>query len=54
MNPRFATSILVVVVLFSFRVVAQTTNTAEPDVHKGEVLKFSFADSKIFPGTHRG
>lgn len=53
MNSRFAAGILAVVILFSFRVVAQTTNATEPDVPKGEVLKFSFADAKIFPGTYR-
>jgi hypothetical protein len=29
------------------------TPLAEADIPKGEVLKFSFADSKIFPGTYR-
>ncbi|HVK01852.1 MAG TPA: hypothetical protein VM490_00105, partial [Armatimonadaceae bacterium] len=26
---------------------------AQPGVPKGEVLKFSFEDSKVFPGTYR-
>lgn len=32
---------------------AQTTNATAPDVPKGEVLNFGFADSKIFPGPYR-
>jgi gluconolactonase len=53
MNSRFAAGILAVVVAFSSNISGQTPPTDDASVPKGEVLKFSFADSKIFPGTFR-
>jgi gluconolactonase len=43
------------VLALASRVLAQSPAAPAPesDVPKGEVLKFSFANSKIFPGTHR-
>lgn len=53
MNSRFAAGILAVVIMFSSNLSGQLPPTDDAGVPKGEVLKFSFADSKIFPGTFR-
>lgn len=53
MNPRAIASTLLAVLAVSLRVVAQDPVAPATDIPKGEVLKFSFAQSKIFPGTYR-
>jgi len=61
MKLATAISALVLFVLCSVASVAQTTDNYEPGpdskpqpgVPKGEVLKFTFDKSKIFPGTTR-
>jgi gluconolactonase len=56
------TGISILLLLFYGQVIAQTTletypvdsaSVEQPGVPKGEILKFNFADSRIFPGTTR-
>ena len=52
MNSRALACLLSLALVFPLRGVSQGAST-ETTVPKGEVLKFSFESSKIFPGTYR-
>ena len=53
MKLRSPASGFLLVLALATRAVAQLPATPESDIPKGEVLRFSFAQSKIFPGTYR-
>jgi gluconolactonase len=53
MNPRFSGCVILFAFALSTHVFGQTSPAVDADVPKGEVLRFSFDQSKIFPGTHR-
>src|SRR4051812_524157 len=56
MNLRLVVASLIVSVtslVCTAQISSSGTNAAPSDIPKGEVLKFSFESSKIFPGTYR-
>lgn len=53
MTPRFLVLVFTGVLALSTHCYSQTQPATDGAVPKGEVLKFSFEQSKIFPGTYR-
>ncbi len=53
MNPRPPVCFVTCLLAFALRVVAQNPTASESGSPTGEVLKFNFSQSKVFPGTVR-